>query len=179
MSVYDFEVKDSEGNMISLKDFEGMVLLIINSATECGFTPQYTQLGEIYNEFRDDEFEILDFPCNQFGGQAPGSIEEIKEVCRNKWLVPYQIFDKIDVNGENADPLYVYLKGEKAFTGFTGEGASNLDSFLKTIDENYADNDDIKWNFTKFLVDREGNVVQRFEPTEDLDDVKECIKELL
>ena len=100
MSIYDFEVKDGEGNMVSLKEYEGKVLLIVNSATKCGFTPQYTELNEIYAEFNEQGFEILDFPCNQFGSQAPGSTEEITEVCRNKWLVPYSIFEKIDVNGE-------------------------------------------------------------------------------
>ena len=106
MSIYEFEVKESDGNMKSLKEYEGKVLLIVNSATKCGFTPQYTELNEIYNEFNEQGFTILDFPCNQFGKQAPGSTEEIKEVCRNKWLVPYEIFEKIDVNGENADPLF-------------------------------------------------------------------------
>ena len=106
MTIYDFEVKDGEGNMVSLSEYKGKVLLIVNSATKCGFTPQYTELNEIYAEFKDEGFEILDFPCNQFGKQAPGSTEEITEVCRSKWLVPYQIFDKIDVNGENASPLF-------------------------------------------------------------------------
>ena len=164
MSIYDFEVKDGEGNMVSLSEFKDKVLLIVNSATKCGFTPQYTELNEIYAEFKDEGFEILDFPCNQFGNQAPGSTEEITEVCRNKWLVPYQIFDKIDVNGENADPLL---------------GATALKLMLKAKDRHYKDNNDIKWNFTKFLVDREGNVVRRFEPTESLDDVRKAIADLI
>lgn len=95
MTVYDYEVKDSEGNSVSLKDFDGKVLLIVNSATKCGFTPQYTELNEIYNEYKDEGFEILDFPCNQFGKQAPGTTEEIQEVCRSKWLVPYQILTRL------------------------------------------------------------------------------------
>lgn len=179
MTIYDFEVKDSEGNMKSLKEYEGKVVLIINSAIKCGFTPQYNELNEIYYEFSEEGFTILDFPCNQFGGQAPGTTEEIKEVCRNKWLVPYEIFDKIDVNGENADPLFEYLKKEQPFKEITGKGATKLKLVLKAVDRHYKDNDDIKWNFTKFLIDREGNVVQRFEPTEDLEDVKAKIKELL
>ena len=179
MSFYDFEVKDGEGNMVSLKEYEGKVLLIVNSATKCGFTPQYTELNEIYAEFNEQGFEILDFPCNQFGSQAPGSTEEITEVCRNKWLVPYSIFEKIDVNGENADPLFEYLKNEQPFTEITGKGATKLKIVLKAMDRHYKDNNDIKWNFTKFLVDREGNVVRRFEPTEDLGDVKAAIKDLL
>ena len=179
MSIYDFEVKDGDGNPVSLSQYEGKVLLIVNSAIKCGFTPQYTELNEIYSEFHDEGFEILDFPCNQFGGQAPGTTEEITEVCRSKWLVPYTIFDKIDVNGENADPLYEYLKKEQPFKDITGKGATKLKLVLKAIDRNYKDNDDIKWNFTKFLVDRDGNVVQRFEPTEDLSDIKDAIKALL
>lgn len=179
MSIYDFEVKDGDGNAVSLSQYEGKVLLIVNSATKCGFTPQYTELNEIYAEFNDQGFEILDFPCNQFGGQAPGTTEEITEVCRLKWMVPYAIFDKIDVNGENADPLYEYLKKEQPFTDITGKGATKLKLVLKAVDRHYKDNDDIKWNFTKFLVDRQGNVVRRFEPTEDLGDVKEAIRALL
>ncbi|WP_407454513.1 glutathione peroxidase [Methanobrevibacter sp.] len=179
MSIYDFEVKDGEGNLVSLCQYKDKVLLIVNSATKCGFTPQYTELNEIYTEFKDEGFEILDFPCNQFGGQAPGTTEEITEVCRLKWMVPYAIFDKIDVNGENADPLYEYLKQEQPFKDITGKGATKLKLVLKAVDRHYKDNDDIKWNFTKFLVDRQGNVVQRFEPTEDLNDVKDAIKALL
>jgi len=179
MSVYDFEVKDGEGNTASLSEYEGKVLLIVNSATKCGFTPQYTELNEIYAEFNEKGFEILDFPCNQFGKQAPGSTEEITETCRSKWLVPYTIFDKIDVNGENADPLFEYLKNEQPFKEITGKGATKLKIVLKAMDRHYKDNNDIKWNFTKFLVNRQGEVVQRFEPTEDLGDVKKAIEELL
>ena len=121
----------------------------------------------------------MDFPCNQFGGQAPGSTEEITQVCRSKWLVPYTIFDKIEVNGENESPLYTYLKKEQPFKGITGNGATKLKLVLTAVDRHYKDNDDIKWNFTKFLVDHQGNVIRRFEPTEDLNDVKEAIKSLL
>jgi glutathione peroxidase len=179
MSIYDFEVIDGEGNAVSLSQYKDKVLLIVNSATKCGFTPQYTQLNEIYQEFNQQGFEILDFPCNQFGGQAPGTTEEITEVCRSKWLVPYEIFEKIDVNGENASPLYEYLKSEQPFTDITGKGATALKLMLKAKDRHYKESNDIKWNFTKFLVDREGNVVRRFEPTEDLSDVKEAIEALL
>ena len=179
MSVYDFDVKDGEGNTVSLSQYKDKVLLIVNSATKCGFTPQYTELNEIYAEFNEKGFEILDFPCNQFGGQAPGSTEEITEVCRSKWLVPYTIFDKIDVNGENADPLFEYLKNEQSFTDIKGKGATALKLMLKAKDRHYKGNNDIKWNFTKFLVDREGNVVRRFEPTEDLADVKKAIADLI
>ena len=179
MSIYDFEVKDTAGEMVSLRDYEGQVLLIVNSATKCGFTPQYTELAQIYNEFADDGFTILDFPCNQFGKQAPGTGAEIQEACRADFLVQYPIFEKIDVNGENEDPLYTYLKDEQPFVDITGDGARKLKMVVKMMDRHYKDNNDIKWNFTKFLVDREGNVVRRFEPTESLDDVKTKIEELL
>ena len=179
MSVYDFDVKDTSGNMVSLKEYEGKVLLIVNYAIKCGFTHQYNELNEIYNDFKDEGFVILDFPCNQFGNQAPGTGEEIAATCRADFLVPYPIFEKIDVNGENADPLFEYLKEEQPFKDITGDGARKLKMVLKVMDRHYKDNNDIKWNFTKFLIDREGNPVQRFEPTESLDDVRARIKELL
>ena len=181
MSIYDYNVKDTEGNDVSLSDYEGEVLLIVNSATECGFTPQYNELTDIYNEFKDDGFVILDFPCNQFGGQAPGTGDEIKQACRLKFMVEYPIFDKIDVNGENEEPLYTYLKSEKSFEGFDEdhELAAIIADVVSKVDPDYENNSDIKWNFTKFLVDREGNVVERFEPTKDLSCVKKEIKELL
>lgn len=179
MSIYDFEVKDTNGNMVSLSEYKDKVLLIVNSATKCGFTPQYNDLTKIFNEFKDQGFLILDFPCNQFGNQAPGTGEEIKEACRLDYLVEYPIFEKIEVNGENEEPLYAYLKKEQPFRDITGKGAMALKAVIKLKDRHYKDNNDIKWNFTKFLVDREGNVVQRFEPTESLDDVKTKIEELL
>ncbi|MBQ6219773.1 MAG: glutathione peroxidase [Methanosphaera sp.] len=178
MSIYDFTVKDTEGNDVSLSEYEGKVLLIVNSATECGFTPQYNELAQMYDEFKDDGFVILDFPCNQFGNQAPGTGEEIKKACRLKFLVEYPIFEKIDVNGENEEPLYAYLKQEQPFKEITGKGARKLKLAIKVMNRD-IEKDDIRWNFTKFLVDREGNVVQRFEPTEDLKDVEEKVKQLL
>ncbi|MBQ6220239.1 MAG: glutathione peroxidase [Methanosphaera sp.] len=181
MSVYDYNVKDTEGNTVSLKEYEGKVLLIVNSATQCGFTPQYDELAKMYNELKDDGFIILDFPCNQFGQQAPGTGAEIKEACRLNFLVEYPIFEKIDVNGENEDPLYTYLKNETSFNGLDKEHElyERISAVVSSIDPDYENNNDIKWNFTKFLVDREGNVVERFEPTKDLKIVKEKIKELL
>ena len=143
MSVYDFVMKDAEGNDVSLADYKGKVLLIVNTATGCGFTPQYNGLEELYEKYRDKGFEILDFPCNQFGEQAPGTDAEITEFCTINFGVSFKQFSKIDVNGENEAPLYTYLKGEKG--GILGTK--------------------IKWNFTKFLVDREGNVVERYAPT--------------
>ena len=181
MSIYEYTVKDTQGNDVSLSEYEGKVLLIVNSATECGFTPQYNELTDIYNEFKDDGFVILDFPCNQFGEQAPGTGEEIKQACRLNFLVEYPIFEKIDVNGEDEDPLFTYLKSEKGFEGFDEdhELAAIIADVVSQIDPDYKNNSDIKWNFTKFLVDREGNVVSRFEPTKDMNVVKESVKELL
>lgn len=179
MSIYDFEVIDAEGNNISLSQYKNKLLLIVNSATKCGFTPQYTELNRIYSDFADEGFEILDFPCNQFNGQAPGTIKEITHLCRTRWLVPYTIFEKIDVNGENAHPLYEYLKKEQSFSEITGKNADRLKALLRIHNRNYMENDDIKWNFTKFLVDREGNVVRRFEPTEDLAVVRNAINSIL
>lgn len=180
MNIYDFTVKDDNKDDVSLKDFENKVLLIVNSATECGFTPQYTELAKIYNDYKDKGFVILDFPCNQFGNQAPGTAKEIKETCRLKFLVEYPIFDKIDVNGENEIPLYTYLKQQKGFVGFDDhELTSIIKDVVSKMDSDYENNSDIKWNFTKFLIDREGNVVERFEPTKDLKVVREKIEELL
>lgn len=181
MSIYDFKVKDTQGNEVQLNEYSGQVLLIVNSATKCGFTPQYNELTEMYNEFKDEGFTILDFPCNQFGNQAPGTGEEIKEACRLNFLVQYPIFEKIDVNGENEDPLYTFLKQEKGFEGFDKDHplAEKIEEVVSSIDSDYKNNNDIKWNFTKFLVDRQGNVKARFEPTKNLNIVKEKIKELL
>ncbi len=143
MSIYDFKVKDAKGEEVSLSDYKGKVLLIVNTATGCGFTPQYEGLEKLYEDYRDKGFEILDFPCNQFGNQAPGTEDEIVSFCQLKFGTKFKQFKKIEVNGENEEPLYTYLKSQKK-----GIGGSK-----------------IKWNFTKFLVDREGNVVERFGST--------------
>ncbi|MCR5010247.1 MAG: glutathione peroxidase [Clostridia bacterium] len=157
MSVYDFVMKDAEGADVSLADYKGKVLLIVNTATGCGFTPQYNALEELYEKYKDKGFEILDFPCNQFGGQAPGTDAEITEFCTINFGVSFKQFSKIDVNGESEAPLYTYLKGEKG--GILGTK--------------------IKWNFTKFLVDREGNVVERYAPTVTPERMEPKIVELL
>jgi len=181
MSVYDYTVKDTKGNDVSLNEYKGRVLLIVNSATECGFTPQYNELTQIYNEFKDDGFTILDFPCNQFGNQAPGTGEEIEQSCRVEFLVQYPIFEKIEVNGENTDALYTYLKDNTQFEGFDEdhELSGVIEEVVSQIDPDFMNNNEIKWNFTKFLVDRDGNVVKRFEPTRDLKKVKDEIRKLL
>ncbi|MBR5174675.1 MAG: glutathione peroxidase [Bacteroidales bacterium] len=165
-SVYDFKVKDMDGKEVSLSEYKGKVLLIVNTATNCGFTPQYEELQEMYNKYKDKGLVILDFPCNQFGGQAPGDIASIHEFCTSKYETTFPQFDKIDVNGENESPLFAFLKSKQAFKGFgNGEQAKFMDEMLKKMDPDYASKPDIKWNFTKFLVDSKGNVVARFEPT--------------
>jgi glutathione peroxidase len=172
-NVYDFTVKDRMGNDVSLKDYEGKVLLIVNTATGCGFTPHYEPLEAMYAEFRDKGFEILDFPCNQFADQAPGTDDEIHEFCTLKFGTEFPQFAKIDVNGETADPLFAYLASVKPFNGF-GKGLKNaaLNKFAAANNKKFGDKTHIGWNFTKFLVDREGNVIDRFEPTFDMDEVK-------
>ncbi|MEG2982473.1 MAG: glutathione peroxidase [Raoultibacter sp.] len=182
MSIYDFTVKDQEGKAVALSAYRGKVLLIVNTATECGFTPQYAQLEELYKECADLGLAILDFPCNQFGHQAPGTNEEIALFCTSRFGVTFPQFDKIEVNGAQEDPLYTYLKQQKGFEGF--DKGSKMTLVLKGLlfkeDRKYAEKPDIKWNFTKFLVDREGRVVRRFEPTADVEKVvATAVKELL
>ncbi len=179
-TVYDFTVKDRKGNEVNLKDYEGKVLLIVNTATGCGFTPHYEPLEAMYDDLRDKGFEILDFPCNQFANQAPGSEEEIHEFCTMKFGTKFPQFAKINVNGDDADPLFAYLAEQKPFSGF-GRGLKNaaLKKFTEMNNKAFGDKAYIKWNFTKFLVDREGNVISRFEPTEDMDKVRKAVEEAL
>ena len=179
-TVYDFTVKDRAGNDVSLKNYEGKVLLIVNTATGCGFTPHYEPLEAMYKELKDKGFEILDFPCNQFAGQAPDSDEKINEFCTMKFGTEFPRFAKIEVNGEGALPLFAYLATEKPFTGF-GKGLKSaaLNTFASANNKKYGDKAYIKWNFTKFLIDRKGNVIARFEPTVDMDEVKKAVEEAL
>ena len=179
-TVYDFTVKDRKGNEVSLKAYAGKVLLIVNTATGCGFTPHYEPLEAMYKEYREQGFEILDFPCNQFANQAPGSEDEIHQFCTVKFGADFPQFKKIDVNGDTADPLFAYLATEKPFEGF-GKGLKNaaLNKFSDMNNKKYGDKAYIKWNFTKFLVDREGKVVARFEPTVDMAQVKAAVAQQL
>ena len=179
-NVYDFKVKDRSGNEVSVGDYSGKVLLVVNTATGCGFTPHYEPLESMYKDLRDKGFEILDFPCNQFAGQAPGSDDEIHEFCTVKFGTEFPQFSKIDVNGDDADPLFAYLAGEKPFEGFgKGMKAAAMNKFTKLNNKKYGDKAYIKWNFTKFLIDREGNVVERFEPTVDMDEVRKAVEKLV
>ncbi len=175
-TVYDFTVKDQQGKDVSLSEYQGKVLLIVNTATGCGFTPHYDPLEEMYRDMKDQGFEILDFPCNQFANQAPGSDDEIHEFCTLKFGTEFPQFKKIDVNGEAADPLYVFLASEKPFAGF-GKGLkfAALNKFADMNNKKYGDKAYIKWNFTKFLIDREGRVIARFEPTVDMKDVRAAV----
>ena len=157
MDIYDFKVSNNKGEEVSLSQYKGKVLLIVNTATGCGFTPQYKGLEELYKEYKDRGFEILDFPCNQFGHQAPGSDQEIDSFCTLNYDTTFPRFKKIDVNGENAAPLYKWLKQEKG--GILGSA--------------------IKWNFTKFLIDRNGKVIERYSPTTPPSKIESKIKELL
>lgn len=175
--IYDFKVKDVKGEEVLMKDYKGKVLLIVNTATGCGFTPQYEGLEALYEEFKEEGFEVLDFPCNQFFGQAPGSNEEIASFCQLKYNASFKTFGKIDVNGDNADDLFKFLK-EEAPSAAKDEASRNLYDMLSK-NGFITTGSDIKWNFTKFLVDAKGNVVQRFAPTAEPEKLKVKIKELL
>ncbi len=157
MSIYDYSVKDRNGNDVSLEVFKGKVLLIVNTATGCGFTPQYEGLEKLYKKYHEKGLEILDFPCNQFGNQAPGNNDEIHEFCTLKYNTTFDQFAKVDVNGENEIPLYTFLKKQKG--GVMGNS--------------------IKWNFTKFIVDREGYVVKRYAPTDTPEKIEKFIEKLI
>ncbi len=179
MGIYDFKITRRGGDEIPMSDYRGKVLLIVNTATGCGFTPQYDELQSLYELHRADGLEILDFPCNQFGGQAPGSDEEIHSFCTGRFGITFPQFAKIDVNGENASPLYKFLTENTTFSGFSGPMALVLRPIVKKMDKDYKSNGNIKWNFTKFLIDRNGGIVARFEPTESLDKVKAKVEEVL
>ena len=179
MNVYDFTVTAQDGSQVNLRDYAGKVLLIVNTATACGFTPQYGPMQEIYEEFHDKGLEILDFPCNQFAEQAPGTDEEIHSFCQGRFGVTFPQFSKIDVNGDDAIPLYKYLTTNTAFEGFGGPMGLVLAPIVKKMDKDYKNNGNIKWNFTKFLIDREGNIVERMEPTLSMEKVKAEVEKVL
>lgn len=157
MNLYEIKVKTKDANEISLSKYKGKVLLIVNTATHCGYTPQYTGLQYLYEKYKENNFEILDFPCNQFGNQAPGSSDEIYEFCTTRFNIQFEQFKKIDVNGENESPLFTFLKTQKG--GILG--------------------DNIKWNFTKFLIDKNGNVINRYAPMIKPENIESDIEKLL
>ena len=180
MSIYDYSLTSGDGIELKLESFRGKVLLIVNTATGCGFTPQYRQIEAMYENYHSLGFEVIDVPCNQFAGQTPGTDDEIHKFCTLKYHTQFPQMKKADVNGENAIELFKYLKSQKGFEGF-GKGAKALAMglLLKKIDKDYKNNPEIKWNFTKFIVDRKGNVVARFEPTADMKDVRAFVEKLV
>ncbi len=175
---YDIKVTNDAGQEVSLSDYRGQVLLIVNTATRCGFTPQYEELEALYEKYHAAGLEILDFPCNQFGQQAPGTISEIHQFCTANFNIQFPQFDKIDVNGPNASPLFTFLKAQQGFGGFDSadERGNFMDQMLRRQDADYDKKADIKWNFTKYLVSRDGRVVRRFEPTDKMSDVEMAIE---
>ena len=179
-TVYDFTVKDRKGNDVSLSEYRDKVLLIVNTATGCGFTPHYEPLEAMYRDLKDKGLEILDFPCNQFANQAPGSDDEIHEFCTLKFGTEFPQFAKIDVNGDSADPLFVLLATEKPFQGFgSGLKFAALNKFAQMNNKQFGEKAYIKWNFTKFLVSREGEILARFEPTVDMAEVRKAVEAAL
>ena len=168
MKFYDFKVKNDVEQDVSLSEYKGKVLLIVNTATRCGFTPQYKELEALYEKYHAEGLEILDFPCNQFGEQAPGTIQEIHQFCTANFDIQFPQFDKIDVNGASESPLFTYLKSQKGFSGFdlNDKTGKFMDEMLRKQDADYDKKSDIKWNFTKFLVSRDGRVLRRYEPTD-------------
>ena len=177
-TIYEFAVKDRKGKDVSLKEYANEVILIVNTATKCGFTPQYEELEKLYKDYHSQGFEILDFPCNQFGQQAPGTDESIHEFCKLNFGTDFPRFKKIKVNGEDADPLYKFLQEQKGFAGWDPEHnlSALLDDMLSKADPDYKQKPDIKWNFTKFLINKKGQVVARFEPTTKAEVIEEAVK---
>ena len=180
-TVYDFAVKDRKGKDVSLKEYQNEVLRIVNTATKCGVTPQYEELENRNRKHHSQGFEVLDFPCNQFGQQAPGTDESIHEFCKLTFGTDFPRFKKVKVNGDDADPLFKFLKEQKGFAGWDMEHpiAHILDDMLSKADPDYKEEPDIKWNFTKFLINKKGQVVARFEPTEKVENIEKQIIELL
>lgn len=179
MSIYDYNVKKRNGEDFSINEYKGKIMLIVNTATGCGFTPQYEGLEKLYNKYHNEGLEILDFPCNQFGSQAPGSDDEIHEFCKLKYDTSFDQFAKIDVNGENESKLFTFIKNEIKEDIIDSLKNKMAMKAIEKISSTCKKNGDIKWNFTKFLVDRNGNVVARYSPTFKPEDMEEKLKELI
>lgn len=177
-SFYDLSVLDSKGNEVKMSEYKDKVVMVVNTATGCGFTPQYEPIEKMYEKYHDQGLVILDIPCNQFGNQAPGSDEEIHEFCTLHYNTTFPQMKKADVNGENEIPLYTFLKAQKGFEGFKGIAGKGLQMAISKMIKDFKQ-DDIKWNFTKFIIDKQGNVVKRFEPTEDMKVVEDYVVNLL
>ena len=178
--IYDYKITTGKGETLDLADFKGKVVMVVNTATGCGFTPQYAPIEQMYKDYHEQGLEILDIPCNQFGGQAPGDDAEIHSFCTVQFGTTFPRFSKVEVNGDNAIPLYRWLTANTKFEGFgMSPMGVMLSGVVKKTDKDYKHNGSIKWNFTKFLIDREGNIVARFEPTESLKNVKEKVEAVL
>ncbi len=179
MSIYDLKIKNRNNEEVSLSDFKGKVLIIVNTATGCGFTPQYEGLEKLYNDYHDKGLEIIDIPCNQFGNQAPGTDDEIHEFCALKYNTTFDQFTKADVNGENELPLYTYLKKQIKDDKIDGLKNKMAMKAVEKISKTTKNDGDIKWNFTKFLVDKEGKVIERYSPTYKPEDMEADIKKII
>ena len=180
MSIYEYTVPTPTGEEVALSDFKGKVVIVVNTATGCGFTPHYKPLEAMYEKYHQKGLEIIDIPCNQFAGQTPGTDDEIHEFCTLHYNTQFPQMKKSNVNGEDQLPLYEYLKAQKGFEGFgKGPKALAMAAVLRKIDKNYKNTSDIKWNFTKFVIDRDGKVVARFEPTYDMKKLEQLVESLL
>ena len=179
-TVYDFTAESNDGETVAFSQYKGKVLLIVNTASKCGFTPQYDGLEKLYQKYGFRGFSVIGFPCDQFGHQEPGSDEEVAAFCRLNYGVTFLLMAKSDVNGENANEIFKWLYSEKPFAGFgDSETGKFMDGMLSRQDPDYASNPDVKWNFTKFLIDRKGRVVARFEPVVTPDELEAQIESLL
>ena len=179
MNAYDFTVRAMDGGEVPLRSYAGRVLLIVNTATGCGFATQYVPLQALYDECRGAGFEILDFPCNQFAGQAPGTDAQIRAWRTDQFGATFPQFSRIDVRGENAAPLYRWLEANTSFAGFRGVKRPVMNAAARMIDKNYKKNSAVKWNFTKFLIGRSGEILARFEPTDDMREVAAAVRRAL
>lgn len=179
-TIYQFKAESNDGSQVNFADYKGKVLLIVNTASKCGFTPQYDGLEALYQKYMPKGFVVIGFPCDQFGHQEPGSNEEIEEFCRVNYGVTFPLMAKSDVNGENANEVFKWLYAQKPFAGFgDSDRGKFMDGMLSRNDPDYASNPDIKWNFTKFLIDRKGHVVARFEPVVNPEEIDAQIAVLL
>ena len=180
MKVFDFTVKDIRGGDVASSQYEGKLLLIVNTASKCGFTPQYEELEALYRKYHEKGFEILAFPCNQFKEQEPGDDKTVEAFCRKNYGVSFPVFSKTEVKGEHAHPLYRILTEKQESRGFDREHplSGKLHEILSADDPDYENDNDVKWNFTKFLINRDGTVVDRFEPTAGMDKVEQAVEQL-
>lgn len=181
MSIYDFTVVKSDGTRRPLYEFEEKPLVIVNTASKCMFTPQFSDLQRLYEKYHELGLQILGFPCNQFGQQEPGNNEQAASFCQLNYGVKFPIFGKVEVNGPDAHPLFDYLKKAAPFRGFEETNVNEKLLKLMIADKNpeWLAGDSIKWNFTKFVIDKQGKVAARFEPSDELDDIARCVEEQL